>query len=347
MAHVLGREASAGPTASMGTFLARDGSEGAEVALDLNRPHVSLLAGKRGTGKSYTLGVLAEGIAAASGVTGVIVDPMGVFDGLADGSRAAVLDRPTVSATALEPRDWCQLLDLDPASAAGGLLWRIATDADTLTEMIEAVPETDAPESVRRAVRNHLELADSWGVFHPAGLSATRLFGPGLTVLEATHLADEALAVLTAAVARTLYRTAVEESIPRLPWLMIDEAQSVVDGVAGRPLRTILTRGRHPGVSLLLATQRPAALPEVAISQADLLLAHRLTSTADVEALAAARPTYLEESIRDRLPEGVGEAVVIDDTTEAAVTLQIRERETPHGGDSPKATKNHNKHTKL
>lgn len=336
MSHVLGRDGDDGPTAALGSFLARDGSEGADVALDLNRPHVSLLAGKRGTGKSYTLGLIAEGIAIADGVTGVIIDPMGVFTGLDSGVQADVLDRPTVAAAALEPRDWCALLDLDPASAAGGLLWQVAADADTLTEMIEAVAASDAPEAVRRAVRNHLSLARQWEIFDPAGLSAERLFEPGVTVLEATHLADEALAVLTAAVARTLYRTAVTEPIPRLPWLMIDEAQAVVDGIAARPLRTILTRGRHPGVSLLLATQRPAALPDVAISQSDLLLSHRLTATADLDALESARPTYLEESIRDRLPDGVGEAVVIDDTTEAAVTLQVRERRTPHGGDSPR-----------
>ncbi|MFB6086836.1 MAG: ATP-binding protein, partial [Halodesulfurarchaeum sp.] len=337
MSHVLGRKAEAGPTASLGSFLARDGSHGARVALDLDRPHVSLLAGKRGSGKSYTLGVLAEGIAAARGVTGVLVDPMGVFDGLAEGAHATVIDAPTVAADALEPRDWCALLELDPTGAPGALLWQVAEGADTLGEMIDAVEGADAPRSVIQAVSNHLSLAAQWEVFHPDGLDAERLFGPATTVIDATRLSDQALGVVTAAVARTLYETAVAESIPRLPWLMIDEAQAVVDGIAGPPLRTILTRGRHPGVSLVLATQRPAALPSVAISQSDLLLSHRLTATADIDALAAARPTYIDETIQERLPDGVGEAVVVDDTTEAAVTVQVRERLTPHGGDSPRA----------
>lgn len=336
MSHVLGRTDQSGPTASLGSFLARDGSRGADVSLDLDRPHVSLLAGKRGSGKSYTLGVLAEGIAAARGVTGVLIDPMGVFSGLADGADADVIDDPTVAADALEPRDWCALLELDPTSAAGALLWQVAEEATTLTGMLDAVEAAAVPDSVARAVANHLALAAQWDVFHPDGLDAERLFGPSLTVVDATQLTDQALGVVTAAVARTLYETAVSESIPRLPWLMIDEAQAVVDGIAGRPLRTILTRGRHPGVSLVLATQRPAALPAVAISQSDLLLSHRLTATADIDALAAARPTYIDESIRDRLPDGVGEAVVIDDTTESAVTVQVRERRTPHGGDSPR-----------
>ena len=338
MSHVLGRSDATGPTVDLGRFLARDGSAGAPVELDLDRPHVSLLAGKRGSGKSYTLGVLAEGIAAAGGVTGVIVDPMGVFAGLADGAAATVVESPTVAASAIEPRDWCGLLELDPTSAAGALLWQVAESAATLEEMQAAVENAAVPQAVRTAVANHLELAASWGVFDPAGLDAESLFEPGVTVLEATQLTDQALAVVTAAVARTLYETAVAESIPRLPWLMIDEAQAVLDGIAERPLRTILTRGRHPGVSLVLATQRPAALPPVAISQADVLLSHRLTATADIDALAAARPTYLDESIADRLPDGVGEAVVIDDATESAVTVQVRSRRTSHGGDSPRSS---------
>jgi DNA helicase HerA-like ATPase len=202
-----------------------------------------------------------------------------------------------------------------------------------------ALDSVDATAAARRAVRNHLQLAESWDVFDPDGLAAAQLLDPAVTVLDATQLSDEALGVLTAAVAGSLYRTAAAGSIPRLPWLLIDEAQAVLDGVASRPLRTILTRGRHPGVSLVLATQRPAALPAVAISQSDLLLSHRLTAETDIEALAAARPTYIDASIRERIPDGVGEAVVIDDTTEAAVTVQVRERRTPHGGDSPRAKK--------
>ena len=33
------------------------------IHLDINKPHAILIAGKRGSGKSYTLGVIAEGIA--------------------------------------------------------------------------------------------------------------------------------------------------------------------------------------------------------------------------------------------------------------------------------------------
>jgi len=336
--HVLGRRSGSGPKAQLGTFLARDGSDGAAVGLDLEYPHVGLLTGKRGSGKSHTLGVIGEGLASANGVTGVIIDPMGVFAGLArDGSARLVTD-PAIPPGALEPRHWCELLDLDPAGAAGALLWRAATAADTLDGMREGAEHSQAPRETVQAVRNHLTLAARWGVFSPDGLTTDELLDPAVTVIDASSLGPRALAALTAAVARGLYDTAVGRDLDRLPWLLVDEAHAVVDTVAEPALRTIVTRGRQPGVSLVLGTQRPAAIPEVAISQADLVLSHRLTATADLEALAAARPTYMDESILERMPDGLGEAVVIDDATETAVTVQVRDRRTPHGGASARAS---------
>lgn len=338
MTHVLGRQGGDGPVVELGAFLARDGSHGAAVGLDLDRPHAGLVTGKRGSGKSYTMGVLAEGIADAHGVTGVVIDPMGVFTGLAADGRATIIDEPTIRGDALSPRTWCTLLDLDPTSAPGALLWRAAESATTLQEMIQAVEHSQAPNATAQAVRNHLTLAGQWNVFDPDGLATDALRSPGVTVVDGSHLSTEALAAVTAAVSRQLYDAAARGDPDRLPWLLIDEAQTVTDTVASRPIRAILTRGRHPGVSIVLGTQRPSALPPVAISQSDIILSHRLTATSDIDALAAARPTYIDESIVDRLPDGVGEAVVIDDATESAVTVRVRERRTPHGGSSPRAS---------
>lgn len=338
MTHVLGRSDPTGPSADLGHFLATDGSRGAPVGLDLDRPHVGLVVGKRGAGKSYTLGVLAESLAATAGVGGIVVDPMGAFDGLARAPNATRLPSPRVRADAIPPEGWCDLLGLDPAAGPGALLWRAAATAETLTGMRAAVDAAGVPAATRRAVLNHLEMADRWAVFDPDGLSAVDLRGEGVTVLDVAGMARPARAALVFAVARGLYDLALRSDRVALPWLLVDEAHAVTDTVADRALRTLLTRGRHPGVSLVLATQRPAALPDVAVSQADLLLAHRLTAGPDVDALARTNPAYLEGDLEDALPEGVGRALVVDDATESAVTVRVRERRTPHGGDSPRAS---------
>lgn len=336
MTQVLGRPADAdGPTAALGYHRAPDGSDGAPVALDLDRPHAALVVGKRGAGKSYTLGVLAEEIADAPGVTGIVADPMGAFDTLAAADGAQVVE-PQVPAGTLPPPAWCATLDVDPATPVGSLLWRAAAAADALPGMREAVAGADADRAARRAAQNHLSLAASWDVFDPDADPAAWLDG-GVTVLDLAGLPRAPANAVLRAVAAAAYDAALAGDGP-LPWLLVDEAHAFADCVAWAGLRRLLTRGRQPGVSCVLASQRPGALPDVAVSQADLLLAHRLTARADREALAAARPAYLAESLAERLPDGVGEAVVLDDVGERVHDVRVRERHTPHGGESPRAS---------
>ncbi|MFX0097917.1 MAG: ATP-binding protein [Candidatus Hodarchaeota archaeon] len=53
---------------------------GRKVLVDAVKPHVIFICGHRGSGKSYTLGVIAEELARCGlGIAVVIVDPMGVF----------------------------------------------------------------------------------------------------------------------------------------------------------------------------------------------------------------------------------------------------------------------------
>ena len=347
VSHLLGRPGVSGdgtkdkrddrPTARLGSYRARDGSPGAAVHLDVDRPHAGLLVGKRGYGKSYTLGVLAEELAGANGVAPVVADPMGVFESLAGLPSYELVSHPYVSADALAPRTWCGLLDLAPTSASGALVWRAAAERETLAEMRESVADADAAREVRRTAQNHLELAASWGIFAADGLTSTDLLGASGTVLDLSGLDRAPANAVVAALARGLYTHCVRGSPERLPWFLLDEAHAFFDGVAESALRTVVTRGRQPGVSFVAATQRPSALPDVAVSQADLLVAHRLTSRADLDALAAARPTYVSESLDTRLPERPGEVVIVDDATESTHALRIRERETSHGGASARA----------
>jgi DNA helicase HerA-like ATPase len=319
----------------IGRYLARDGSRGARVALALERPHAGVVVGKRGSGKSNTLAVLAEELADARGVAPVVIDPMGAFRGL-DACGLAVVT-PQVRADALNPRAWCELLDLDPESAPGTLVWRAATEETTLDGMRAWVADRDAAASARRAAENHLALAAAWDCFHPDARPVTELLADG-AVLDCTGLQGAGLQAVVAAVGTAIYDAALHDRGPSLPWLLIDEAHACATGPARDAVETLFTRGRAPGASVVLATQRPNALPAVAVSQADLVVAHSLTAESDIDALAAANPTYLESSLAERLPAGTGDALVVDDTTEAACTVSIRERTTTHGGETARVT---------
>ncbi|WP_255198626.1 ATP-binding protein [Halorarius litoreus] len=328
MSRVIGRQRSErGPTGAFGHYLARDGSDGAPVELDCARPHAACVVGKRGSGKSNTLAVLAEELVAVDGCVPVVVDLMGAFRGLREvGARVTT---PTVRADALPPRAWPDLVGLDSDGGAGVLVWQAAAERDTLDGMRAFVSGTDA--DARRAAANHLRLAASWDVFDAGGIAA--LTEP--TVLDLADVPPRATNAVVRAVATGLYDRRVRGEGP-LPWLLVDEAHVVLDGVAAPAIDRLLTRGRAPGVSVVLATQRPDALPSTAVSQADLLVAHRLTGRADTETLAGARGAYVDGPVTNRLPTGPGEALVFDDATERAHSLRVRERTTPHGGEAPR-----------
>ncbi len=345
MSFVIGREAGikAGPVGELGSYRALDGSEGASLHIDLDGPHATLVVGKRGYGKSYTLGVIAESLARADGVSPVIIDPMGVFGTLCektDGEPvpATVIEAPAVAPGSLGPKSWCALLGLSPESGAGALVWQAAEKSASLPEMRAHVADTDAPESDRRAATNHISLASSWGVFDRDGVTATDLGTSEITVVDVSGLDAAPMNAVARGIAEALYRARIDRDISRLPWLLVDEAHTFFDGVARPALETVLTRGRAPGVSLVMASQRPSVFPAVAISQSDILISHRLTSEADLDALAAAQPTYMDTSLSERLPMRPGEVVIIDDSTETVHAAQIRQRATPHGGDSPSAS---------
>ncbi|KTG29583.1 ATP-binding protein [Haloferax profundi] len=340
--HVIGRTTDSdeptGPVCRFGSYRARDGSDGAPVELDVDHPHAAIVVGKRGSGKSHTLGVVAEGVARADGAAPVVVDPMGVFAGLEDAPIGATVHRsPSVRADALPPSAWPDLLGLDPTGPVGSLVWQLAASNDSLAGMRDAVVDADASEATRRAATNHLSLADSWDVFGPDGLDPTDLCGPEPDVLDLSEMDSVPASAVVRVVARGLYDARITTSVGRIPWLLVDEAHAFVGNTAEPALRTLLTRGRAPGVGIVLATQRPSALPDVALSQADLRIVHRLTAGPDVSAMAAADPTYFDESLASRLPTERGCALVVDDTTESIHDVRVRPRETTDGGASPTA----------
>ena len=323
-------ERTAGVTIRLGRHRARDGTTGGRVRLSVERPHAAVVVGKRGSGKSHTLGVLAEGVTDAPGVAATVVDPMGEFAGIGDTAR------PRIRANAVPARVWPALVGVEPTSAAGGLVWQAVEETDTLTGALAWLADSPAEQSAVRVAHNHLRRADRWGVFDPDGTSRAAFTRPGTRVLDCAGLPPPAINAVCRAVARACYERRVAGDGERLPWLFVDEAHVPFGGVAQAGLRRLFTRGRTPGVSLVCATQRPTAVPAVAVSQADLLVIHQLTSGTDVQEALAARPRA--QQLESRLPAERGTAVVVDDATETSVSVRVRDRRTAAGGASPTAS---------
>jgi len=146
----------------IGRFLALDKSLGAEVRMDSLRPHVVLVCGKRGYGKSYTMGMLIEELACLEpevrkNLASLVVDTMGIFwtsrlpnrrdEGLLIkwglvpkgldlsvfvprysvekyGKLGIGVQPLSIAASEINGEDWCSLFGLEPTSPVGVLLIR-------------------------------------------------------------------------------------------------------------------------------------------------------------------------------------------------------------------------------
>ena len=76
------------------------------------------------------------------------------------------------------------------------------------------------------------------------------------------------------------------------------------------------------------------------MTQSDLVIAHRVTSQQDLEALNQIMQSYLLSSIKkymDDLPDLKGSAIVLDDNSERIYPMRMRPRFTWHGGEAPTA----------
>jgi len=104
----------------------------------------------------------------------------------------------------------------------------------------------------------------------------------------------------------------------------------------------LLREGRQPGLSLAMATQQPGGLRRDALTQSDIVIAHRVTAQPDVESLNYIMQSYLTGSIKrylDELPTLKGSALILDDNSERIYPMRMRPRFTWHGGESPVAIK--------
>jgi hypothetical protein len=124
-------------------------------------------------------------------------------------------------------------------------------------------------------------------------------------------------------------------------WFFIDEAHQFIPSdevtVSTNPILTIVKQGREPGISFIPMTQMPNKIHQEVISQCDMVIAHRLTSKDDLQALHAVMQTYLAEDIGkyiDSLPRWLGTAIVLDDNSERIYTAQMRPRLSWHAGEA-------------
>ena len=360
------------------------------------------ICGKRGSGKSYTLGVIIEELFAQERGKSVllIADPMGIYHTMAlanevqqDEVRQAGLLTEGFPVRLIVPGDpltcygdaqivnrlqtngvevtslwinaydlsadaWCELFNFEINNTMGIAMWRAV---DALHEIGEPFTIADITEHLQKderakgvtveALENRLAAAGKWGIFSEEPTRLTDVFS-----LDHINILD--LSVIDAGtkglrnlvldvVARRLFteRTrmrrreefGMETHLPRV-WMAIDEAHQFVPQGKASLCKEMLIRwvkeGRQPGLSLIVATQQPSAIDSELLSQCDLIMAHKITTWDDINALDRLSATYMEGDLKGYIRQlnRRGEALLVDDETEAVNTIRVRPRRSAHGG---------------
>lgn len=386
--------------------------------MDVARSHVVLIAGKRGSGKSYSIGVIAEELAhldseTARNIASLIFDTMGIFwtmkykndkekelldewgleskelpvrvfvpYGRANDYQEKSIPYDGVFAlnpVELEADDWATTFGISMTSPEGALIAQalntLKTKQDyTFHDIIKAVEhEPHTTNETKYIVLSLFKAAESWGIFAESrGTNVLDLIKAGQTTILDTSTYNSlgsfnVRALVIGLVSKKLFKSRMDarkkeeiESLQHgkgyleygtrrempLVWIFVDEAHEFLpkDGntSATDALVQILREGRQPGISLVLATQQPGQIHRDVMTQSDIVIAHKVTSQQDIEALNQIMQTYLLETIRknmEALPAQKGAAIVLDDNSERIYSIRVRPRSTWHGGEAPVAIK--------
>ena len=383
------------------------------VKIDLARPHLIGLFGKRGQGKSYTLGTIAEEMllldeSIRKNISCVIIDTMGIYWSMKNASDDAksladwglkpkgfdvvemipfgndkIFKEDNISYDAtfsmkvsyLNTDDWALSFNIPLDSEMGILLQKTMRELRedfrdseySITDIIHYIKKQNGSESAKDGLVNRFSVAEEWGIFSDKGLDIHQIARPGkVTIIDVSHftqasggwsvkslvvgllarkILDERVKSRRVEELETMDNSKGEGHMP-ITWMLIDEAHQFLPregmSAASLPLLQWVKIGREPGVSLVLATQMPNKLHQEAVSQSDLVIAHRLTSSKDLDSLSSIMQTYMKYGISDyfdRLPRLKGSAIILDDNSERIIPVRIRPRMSWHAGGSPIAIK--------
>ncbi len=388
------------------------------IYMDVSRAHAMLIVGKRGGGKSYTMGSIAEGLAdmdpeVSKNLSFVLLDTMGVYWSMkyANKKEENLLEKWGLEGKGLDVQiyvpggfyeqykedgvpvdfpfyirpdelqieDWMNAFKLHTDDPIGVAVQRVVNHATNsgnnfdIQDLIDITNNDDRlDDKTKLAVTNRFENCITWGIFSKNGTKIKDILQGGkVTVMDLSPYVAmpggwEIKALALGIIAKKIFiermltrkreeifdivnktqvvgQDEVKDDLP-MPWLIVDEAHEFLprDGMApsSQALITILREGRQPGVSLILATQQPAKIHTDAITQSDIVLAHRLTASFDLEALDKIFLSYDSKGSRNlfnQMPRTKGCAIIMDDKNERLHTMQVKPRMTWHGGEDPNA----------
>jgi len=355
-----------------GAYIGLLSGHGIKVYLDINgmvQKHVSVLA-KTGGGKSYVTGVLIEELMKHH-VTCVVLDPHGEYASLTEkgkvghGSERFGVDprgyrdviqvfspdikinphaRPLkFTLSNLDARDILSL------TGGGG---KLRQHLSALRKTLDFLRQTSRDYSMMDIIRvlekdedpqnaslvDDLEYLAEVDIFAREGTRIDDLVRKGqTTIIDLKGTPPDIQELIVNRLCTALFELRKVNKIPPM-MLVVEEAHNFCPQVgqvaSSKVFRTIASEGRKFGLGVLIVTQRAAKVDKNVLSQCNTQIILKVTNPNDLKAISASVEGLtpgMEDEIQ-RLPIGV--AIVTGAGLQMPMMVEVRPRETRHGGES-------------
>jgi hypothetical protein len=185
-----------------------------------------------------------------------------------------------------------------------------------------------------------LESLDSIRVFSEKGTSADELIKKGnFSIINMKGVPPDVQDVVVARLTKELFDARKAGKVP--PFLFIvEEAHNYCPergfgtAVSSNILRTVASEGRKFGMGLCIVSQRPAKVDKNIISQCNTNIILKVTNPNDLKAIIQSVEGLTSQTYDEiqRLPIGV--ALISGASIQIPIMMEVRTRETSHGGKS-------------
>ena len=354
-----------------GAYIGLLAGHNVRLELDINvmvQKHVCILS-KTGGGKSYCSGAIIEELMKHN-VTVCVVDPHGEYCTM----KHKGVVKKTVRDFGVTPRGYDDkivefatdttinkgakplkftLHNLDAREVLGLTnIKNVRTFLTMLRKAIEILKETkpnytisdiiavleQSGEASSGALISELEYLNEIEVFAEQGTKIDELIQKGkCTIINLRGTPPDIQELIINRIGNALFELRKVDKIPPM-MLVVEEAHNFCPQqgqvACSKVFRTIASEGRKFGLGLMVITQRAAKIDKNVLSQCNTQIILKVTNPNDLSAIASSIEGLtdgMEEEIQ-RLP--IGSAIVTGGGVSMPLLVEIRPRESKHGGES-------------
>jgi len=348
------------------------------VHLDINNlvaRHVAILS-KTGGGKSYTVGVFIEEMLKRL-VPVVVIDPHGEYGSLMFPNNSEE-DQKYMKRFGVKPRGYSEhVVSFSPDVKTNTDAVQLSFDSINLTESdlgdfagattagqrtiiedaIRRVQEGKRFYSIEQLIESLKESksANKWNVIAPLeALTKYNLFSQQptklsdlvkegqTTIINLKGAPNDVQEVVVNRIIRKLFEARKLGKIPAL-MLVVEEAHNFCpqqESVRSSAImRTVASEGRKFGLGLCVVTQRPAKIDKNVLSQCGTQIILKVTNPNDLKAIENSIEGFTEGMREEIQALPTGSALITGGSVTRPILVDVRVRETKHGGEGVKIIK--------